>query len=198
MSDDVDGVVTYAYEVGHLARSPRAGWQLGFVRDPESVAEHSHRAAVLAYLIAHLEGADAERAATLALFHDVPETRSTDLHSVAKRYTAGVDPEQIAKDQTVDMPSRLAGAIQRIIADVEAKSTRESVCAKDADKLDCLLRAREYQAQGYTHLQPWVDNMIAGMRTETGRALAEKAAVASPGEWWHDTAASYGLPGQAS
>lgn len=194
---EYDELAGFAYEVGHLARTPRAGWQLPGNRDPESVAEHSHRAAVLAYLIAHLEGADPERAATLAVFHDVPETRTTDLHSVAKRYVTPVPAEQVAKDQTAGLPPTLAEAVCGIVAEVEAKASAESVCAKDADKLDCLLRAREYEREGYTELAPWVDNMLAGMRTATGKALAERACVVAPQSWWHDIASSYGLPGPA-
>ncbi len=85
MMGEHDEISAFAYQVGHLSRSPRSGWLLAGVRDPESVAEHSHRAAVLAYIIATMEGADPHRACTLAVFHDLPETRTTDLHSVAKR-----------------------------------------------------------------------------------------------------------------
>lgn len=195
MSDDLDGVVRYGYEVGHLSRSPRAGWQLAGIANPESVAEHSQRVGVLAYLIAALEGCDAERAAVLGLFHDVPETRTTDLHSVAKRHVDAQDAVEVARVQTEGMPPRLAERIVGIIGEVEAKGTAESVCSKDADKLDCLLRAREYQEQqGARMVGPWVQNMLAGMRTATGRDLAERAVEASPGEWFHDIASAYGLP----
>ena len=61
--DALHGVVKFAYETGQLKRLPRAGWLLAGVRDPESVAEHSFRVGVLAYIIAALEGADPDRAA---------------------------------------------------------------------------------------------------------------------------------------
>jgi putative hydrolase of HD superfamily len=191
---EYDDLAGFAYEVGHLARTPRAGWQLPGRTDPESVAEHSHRTAVLAYVIAYLEGGDSERAATLAVFHDLPETRTTDLHSVAKRYVTAVDPVTVAKDQTSGLPVALAEAICGIVAEVDAKASVESVCAKDADKLDCLLRAREYQREGHTEMAPWIDNMLAGLRTPTAKALAERACQVPPKAWWHDIASSYGLP----
>lgn len=195
MMSEYDELASFAYEVGNLARTPRSGWQLPGQRSPESVAEHSHRAAVLAYVIASLEGADPERACTLAVFHDLPETRTTDLHSVAKRYVTAVDAEQVAKDQTAGLPPELAHAVVGIVGEVEGKATVESVCAKDADKLDCLLRAREYQREGYSEVGPWIDNMLAGMRTKSGRELAERAMVVEPRAWWHEIASAYGLPG---
>lgn len=192
MRSEHDEIVAFAYEAGHLSRSPRSGWLLAGVRDPESVAEHSHRTAVLAYVIAMMEGADPHRACTLAVFHDLPETRTTDLHSVAKRNVSAADPAQVVKDQTAGLPSVLGDAICAVIAEVQELSTAESVCAKDADKLDCLLRAREYQTQGYTQLAPWVDSMTAAMRTPTGHALARRAQEVPPSTWWGEVVASYG------
>lgn len=56
-------VIRFAYEAGHLKHLPRAGWQLAGVAQPESVAEHSFRVGILAYVIAALEGGNPDRAA---------------------------------------------------------------------------------------------------------------------------------------
>lgn len=191
---DLGGVAAFCYEVGYLKQAPRSGWLRARVRAPESVAEHSHRTAVLAYLIAHLEGADAERACTLAAWHDVPETRTTDLDSIAKRHVSAEDPTETAKLQTTGFPDSLGQAVREIIGEVEAKASRESICAKDADKLECLITAREYQTEGYTDLEPWVENMAASMRTETGKQLAGLAQELRPRCWWDEIVSSYGLP----
>jgi 5'-deoxynucleotidase YfbR-like HD superfamily hydrolase len=82
----VTAITRFLYEIGLLKRYPRTGWlQLG-VRTPESVADHSFRASVAAAVIASLEGADPQRAAFLALWHDSQETRTTDLPHLAQRY----------------------------------------------------------------------------------------------------------------
>jgi 5'-deoxynucleotidase YfbR-like HD superfamily hydrolase len=188
-----DPVAVFAYEVGCLKRSPRIQWQRAGVPIPESVAEHSHRAAVLAYIIAHLEGVDPERAATLAIFHDVPETRTTDPQPIMRRNGTPSDAELVAKHQTAGLPAALAASIRVIIADVEAKVTLESICVQDADKLECLLQAREYQAQGYSQLEALVHSMARSMRTATGRKLAERARKVSPSTWWHDVVSTNGL-----
>ena len=72
-------IIAFAHEAGHLKHTPRTGWLLGGVRNGKSVAAHSYRVAVLAYVIAAREGANPERAATLGLFHDLPETRIGDV-----------------------------------------------------------------------------------------------------------------------
>jgi putative hydrolase of HD superfamily len=33
----------------------------------------------------------------------------------------------------------------------------EARLAKDADKLECLIQAREYQAQGHEDVPPWIE-----------------------------------------
>ena len=82
-SRDITG---FLYETGLLKRYPRTGWLLAGVPAPESVAEHSFRASVTASVIAVMEGADNQRAAFLALWHDSQETRTTDLPHLTKRY----------------------------------------------------------------------------------------------------------------
>lgn len=191
--DDAQNIAAFLIEAGHLKRTPRAGWLIAGVRAPESVAEHSYRTAVIAFVIAVMEGADPDRAATLAVFHDVPETRSTDHHSMAKRYTTQAPAVDIAADQTVDLPASVGERIRRTIGEFEGKVTLEALCAKDADKLDCLLQAREYQAEGYQLVQPWVDTMVSAVRTESGKRLAEAALKVPVDAWWHDVVASYGM-----
>jgi putative hydrolases of HD superfamily len=191
--DDAQHVASYLIEAGHLKRTPRAGWSIAGVRHPESVAEHSYRTAVIAYVIALMEGADPERAATLAVFHDLHETRSTDLHSVAKPHVRVVPADGITAVQTAHLPSPLTGHIRALIGEFEAKTTPEALCAKDADKIECLLQAREYQAQGYTLVGPWIDTMVTAVVTESGKRLAAAALETPVDSWWHDIVASYGV-----
>jgi putative hydrolase of HD superfamily len=64
------GIAKYLYEIGYLKHLKRSGWWRMGVRDPESVAEHSYRTAVIGYVLANLEGADPEKTASICLFHD--------------------------------------------------------------------------------------------------------------------------------
>jgi putative hydrolases of HD superfamily len=86
---DIEAIGKYLYEVGYLKRVKRSGWWLIGIRDPESVAEHVYRTAVLGYTLAVLDGnADPMRVATMCLFHDNGEARVGDLNKVPSRYIA--------------------------------------------------------------------------------------------------------------
>jgi putative hydrolases of HD superfamily len=193
---DMQGVAKFAYEAGQLKLLPRAGWLLAGIRAPESVAEHSFRVGVLAYIIAVLEGADPDRAAALGLFHDLPETRIGDVPSVGRPYVTTAPPHDVAADQVAELPEPLAAHITALIDEHEsaktAAATPESRCSRDADKLDCLLQAREYQSQGNEHMQPWIDSMVAAVTTETGKRLAVATQEVSPAAWWAEFAANFG------
>lgn len=189
------GSAAYANEVGQLASTPRSGWQLAGVASPQNVAEHSHRVAVLAYIIAAQEGGNPDRACTLGVFHDVPETRVGDLHSMHKRYLPDPAPHEVALDQVSDLPDELGRRIVALVDEFESAkqpdSSLEARCARDADKIECLLTAREYQAQGYRRLDGWIDTMSGAVTTETGKALAQEMLHVEPGAWWSSIVATY-------
>lgn len=187
-----EAIVGFLHEAGHLKNTPRTGWLLAGIRSPESVADHSFRVGVIAYVIATMEGADANKAAAIALFHDLPEARTTDLHSVAKPWIEVTPDPSVIQTQTATLPGELAEPIRALIGEFAAKETLEAKCAKDADKLECLLQAREYLAAGNTLVQPWIDSMRTAVVTEAGKRLAEAAVHTPADSWWHDIVASYG------
>jgi putative hydrolase of HD superfamily len=189
-----DATAAYLVEAGHLKRTKRAGWWIAGVRDPESVAEHSFRVGVIGYVLAVMEGADANRTAALCLFHDLPETRIGDIPSTGKRYITAADPNEIARDQTEGILPDVADSVRGLIGEFEANDSLEARCAKDADKLECLIQGLEYQAQGYQLAKPWVDTMVMAVRTDAGKRLAEAALRTPVDSWWHEIVASYGLP----
>lgn len=65
-------------EAEALKRTVRAGWRRIGVRQPESVADHSWRLALMAMLYAEQLGLDAGRAVRIALVHDLGEARIGD------------------------------------------------------------------------------------------------------------------------
>ncbi|MGW3829576.1 HD domain-containing protein, partial [Streptomyces sp. NPDC005071] len=149
MSDDLTPVANFLYEEGTLKHTARTGWWMAGVRTPETVAEHSWRTALIASIIARLEGADPAQAAYLAVWHDSQETRTGDVNHLGKKYVTGeADPRDITADQTAHFPEDLARAVRDLVAEYEAKETPEAVCARDADKLECMIQGIEYKAQG--------------------------------------------------
>ncbi|MEU7037989.1 HD domain-containing protein [Streptomyces sp. NPDC046237] len=183
MADDLSAVAHFLYEAGTLKHARRTGWWMAGVRDPESVAEHSWRTSLIATIIAKLEGADPARAAFLAVWHDTQETRTGDVNYLGKKYATDADPRAVTADQTAGMPEVLASTVRDLVAEYEAKESPEAMCARDADKLECLLQGIEYKAQGYANAQRWIDNSRSRLTTETGQRLAEELLSQGSLDW---------------
>jgi putative hydrolase of HD superfamily len=98
------GTAAFLFEMGHLKQLARAGWLLLGIPQPESVAEHTFRAAIVSIALAAQEGADIGRTAALCLLHDSPESRIGDVPSVGRAYVSTASPEAVAAHQTSGMP----------------------------------------------------------------------------------------------
>jgi len=183
LSDQLRDTTGFLYEIGLLKRYKRTGWSLVGVPSPESVADHSFRASVVAAVIAAMEGADPQRSAVLALWHDSQETRTTDLPHLAKSYVSAARNEQVTQDQVAPLPPPVAGLISAAVAEYEAGETLEARCARDADKLDCLLQAREYQEQGHANVQPWIDTSVVALVTQSAKQIAHEAITENSLSW---------------
>lgn len=183
MSDHLRDTTGFLYEMGLLKRFKRTGWSTVGVPAPESVADHSFRVSVIASVIAALEDADPQRAAFLALWHDSQETRTTDLPHLTKKYVTAADNPRVTADQTAPLPPTVATMITEAVDEYEAGETAEARCARDADKLECLLQAREYQEQGHANVQAWIDTSIAGLSTLAAKQLAHEAIAQNSLDW---------------
>lgn len=174
-------IAKYLYELGQLKRVKRSGWWIAGV----SVAEHSFRTALIAYILAQLEGADPEKSALMALFHDIPEARVNDLHRVGRRYVSWENVEQrVVEEQAKRLPGEVAERITSLSAELEAAVSAEARVARDADLLECLVQAREYQALGYRDVADWILNAAAGLRSDSAKEIARQCIHTEPKEWW--------------
>ncbi|MFI0453730.1 HD family hydrolase [Actinomadura sp. 6N118] len=186
----LSNLVLFLFESGYLKRAVRQGWQIAGVAEAESVAEHSFRAAVIGYAVAVLEGADPERTAVLCLFRYLPEARLTYVPSTEKLQLA----EAVIAHQASGLPVALRDRLRWLIAEIGDGESPEAMCARDADALECLLQAREYDAIGELDAQPWIATMVAAVQTSTGKNLAAAACETQPVDWWNAIVASYGRP----
>jgi len=179
----VERVAGFLYEMGLLKRYKRTGWLVAGVRDPESIAEHSFRAAVIASVLAVMEGADPARAALLSLFHDTQETRLTDIPYLARPYVTRTGNEEVTAHQVRGLPEAVADMVTGVVAEYEGRASAEAVCARDADKLECLLQAVEYREQGNQNTQGWIDSSLEQLQTESAKRLARHALETGSLEW---------------
>jgi putative hydrolase of HD superfamily len=186
MADELERLAGFLYEMGLLKRFKRTGWFVLGVGDPESVADHSFRAAVIAASLAALEGANPERAALLSLFHDSQETRLTDLPYVSKPYVTKVPNTEVTGVQTQGLPEPVAGVVEGAVGEYEEHASLEARCAHDADKLECLLQAIEYGEQGHRNVQPWIDSSLAQLRTVSAKRIADEALRTGSLDWLGD------------
>jgi len=178
-------IAKYLYEIGQLKRVKRSGWWIAGIENPESVAEHSFRTAVIAYLLAELEGANAERATFMALFHDAGEARTNDLHRIALRYVdlENVD-KKVVEDQSKRLPEKIGKKIIALHSEYEEANSLEARIARDADLLECLVQAREYQAMGCDDVSDWISNARAALLTDSAKRIAGECVETEPREWW--------------
>lgn len=171
--------------MGQLKRVKRSGWWIAGVKDPESVAEHSFRTAIIAYLLARLEGVDPEKAVLMALFHDMPETRTNDAHRIVRRYANWKEVDQRAvSEQSKRLPDEIGKQMVALFEEFEKEVSPEAKVVRDADLLECILQAREYQTLGYGDVIDWIFNAQKALKTETAKRIAVGCIHTEPKEWW--------------
>ncbi|NYF58005.1 HD domain-containing protein [Micromonospora purpureochromogenes] len=185
MSEDQDaaGAVSFIFEAGVLKRAARTGWWFAGVKQPESIADHSFRTALIGMMLAAMEGADPARVSMLCVLHDTQETRITDIPHIAKRYLTAVPNTTVTADQVAACPPAVADLITAAVTEYEAGESREAVVARDADKLECLVQAVEYRHQGIDNVRRWIDSSRAALRTASAHRLADAALAGQPLAW---------------
>jgi putative hydrolase of HD superfamily len=175
-------VVRFVFELGQLRTEARHGWNRIY-ENPETVAEHTQRAACLGYLLAHREKfSDPNLIATMILFHDMHETRTGDADKVQRKYLQ-LDEEGAARDQTKE----LGGAGRTILEmwrAVEEGDTEAGQLAKDAEILEMVFTARELVIRGNTDAQQWISSSRRRLKTKSAQELLEIIDKADPAEWW--------------
>lgn len=184
------GVPAFLHEAGHLKHVTRAGWLLLGIPSPETVAEHSQRVSIVGMVLAVLEGADPCKVAALAAMHDLHETRIGDVPSVGRAYVDTRAALAVTTDQTATLPDDVAAFLRNLTDEFEGQETIEAKVCRDADKIEMLLQAREYAAQGH-QTGHWQNSATVRLRTKSGEMLAQAIMAADPQEWFQKFSKSY-------
>ena len=181
--DQLAATAGFLFEAGLLKRAARTGWWVAGLTDPESVAEHSFRTALVGTVLAAMEGADPARTAMLCVLHDTQETRVGDIPHHGRPYVTAADNGSVTADQVAACPPEVSQVLREAVAEYEAAQTPEAVVARDADKLECLIQAVEYQRQGWQTVQPWIDSNRAALRTPSALRLADAVLATGTLDW---------------
>ncbi|WP_340034241.1 5'-deoxynucleotidase [Paenibacillus sp. FSL H3-0302] len=141
----------YLYRLQYIQR-----WSLMRSTAPENVAEHSFHVALLTHMLCSIgnvhfgRSLNAERAATLALFHDASEVFTGDIATPVKYnnprlLTSFREMEKVAADRLTEMiPSELKSIYTQLIRPEDSPPDSEDILlhsyVKAADRLDAYLK----------------------------------------------------------
>ncbi|MDG6925153.1 MAG: HD domain-containing protein [Nitrososphaerota archaeon] len=142
-----NGMVRFFERAGRLKLEPRRGWVLKLgMKDPESVADHSYRVALLAMVYADLRGLDAAKVVKMALLHDLPEALVGDSVPGERTRTEKRRGEEAAMRRMLkDLPKDISRRYSSIWEEYEEGVSEEARLVKHVDKLELALQAREYR-----------------------------------------------------
>lgn len=163
-----------------LKTTKRTGWVMSGVQNPESIADHMYRMSLMAMIASFSnESLDTNRCIKLALIHDLAEAKVGDITP-----HCGVSDEEKYKlelgtmEQIQSMLGPLLGGdeILDLWKEYEEGSTTEAKLLKDLDKIEMILQAQEYEAEGSSEksLEQFFTSTEGKWRTEIGRAWAEE------------------------
>jgi putative hydrolase of HD superfamily len=142
-----DALLRFFHLAGRLKETPRAGWALRGIARPESVADHSHRVALLALVLAPRAGLDPSRCAALALVHDLAEALVGD---ITPYDGVSADEKRHRESGAMRTLADLAGdaSLVALWEEYDAASSPEARFVKELDKLETVLQAAEYERAG--------------------------------------------------
>ncbi len=145
------------------------------IAEPESVADHSYRNAMMAWVFGDAAGLDTGRLVKLMLVHDLAEAEVGDATPYDEILRQGVDPadavarwRDLVSDEDLararekkhrleaqamrrladDLPAGLAGEILELWTEYAERRSPEARFAAQIDKLEALLQALEYRDAG--------------------------------------------------
>ena len=140
-----DNLVSLFHKIGELKTIKRSGWVRCKIPRAESVADHSYRCAFMAMMLGDMLELDTERLIKMALLHDIAEIVAGDITPYD-----GVTREEKSRMEERGLEDLLEGIqnSEQYVAlwkEYEEGRTMESKVARNIDKLEMALQAREYQ-----------------------------------------------------
>ena len=176
-------LLVFFSEIGRLKRMSRRGWVLRDIKNPESIAEHIFRVAVMAWFLGKKKNLNIEKLIKIALIHDICEVYAGDitpydtilpkdknkLKELMKTWPRFSKAEKIkiSKDKNrketeglekliLHLPKGLKTEIRNLWLDYEKGLTPEGRFFKQADRIENFLQALEYwKKYGQPPQKPW-------------------------------------------
>ncbi|XP_061406588.1 5'-deoxynucleotidase HDDC2 [Lethenteron reissneri] len=138
--------------VGQLKNVKRTGWIYRRVPDPESVADHMYRMAILAFLIRD-ECLNKDKCMKLALVHDMAESIVGDIapaDNVSKEEKHRREEDAMKHISTL-VDEEIGKELYSLWEEYEYQRSAEAKLVKDLDRFEMIFQAYEYEQ---THHRP--------------------------------------------
>lgn len=178
-------ILNFLSEASMLKRVTRSGWSVLGIKNAETVAEHSFSCCVLGYVLARMENIPVNKVLLMTLFNDIHEARITDLHKMAQRYidAQGAEDKSFC-EQISFLPEFLKGELGLMRDEYRQQKTRESIAARDADILECLIQAKEYYEHGFGEAIKFTSKAPRFLKTKSAKKLWKLAKSMNLNDWW--------------
>ncbi|VVB74935.1 HD domain protein [uncultured archaeon] len=135
---------------GKLKKTKRTGWTYIKIKNPESVADHSYRTSLMAFLLAKKLGLDENKMIKLALLHDLVEAETGDLVVEGKGPLFNTTKEEKQKlEKKAAQKIFKNSEYLELWEEYEDKKSEEARAVWEIDKLEVVVQALEYEKEGY-------------------------------------------------
>lgn len=150
-------------------------WALMHSIKKENIAEHSHQVAVIAHLLAVIKNnyfdgqLNAERAATIALYHEVSETKLQDINHVTKYHNPDLTKEfkkleELAEIECLEsLPAELQDLFKPLLVQSCVDEKYKKI-VKAADLISAYLKACDeltFGNQEFSHVKIRLESMLS-------------------------------------
>lgn len=164
-------IIIFLQKVGKLKRLKRAGWVRHSIPDPESVADHSFRTALLAYVLVNELGVNTDKLIKMALLHDLAEALVGDITPHEAAWTHKHETEKKAMHQLT--ASLKNSEIMDLWLEIEKGVTLEAKALHELDKLEMVLQTLEYEQKYKVDLSEFWDNANQHIQSPKLRLILE-------------------------
>ena len=150
----LEEILEFSKLIGKLKKIERTGWVTwSNVQNPESVAEHIFRTAVLGLIVADMKKLNAEKVVRMCLLHDLPEAIIGDWDPIVKK-KLGMEKWKAKEKEALTkllsmLPEKIRGKYLEAWEEFEGMKTKEAKIVKQLDRLEMIIQALEYLEEGY-------------------------------------------------
>ena len=171
----------FLFEAATLKRLQRTGWQILGGGNQESIAEHSYMVCVISIVLAQNLKVNLEKILTMALFHDLSETRIGDIYKLADLYVK-TDEKKARRDVFSNLNDDKKTL--SILDEYDKKLSLESKLVHDADTLALILELKQMIENGNLNAQEWLQANINCLKLKKSKELVREIETTNSQDWW--------------